>query len=140
VDRPHELQRHPRDVIVPGRLEAAPGDGPAADRTGPAVAVAPGQSAVDLTAVKDAMDRREFDRATDLLDRALDTHPDAPEALALMGRVLECRGLDHSAYHEYRRALAVDPDNLDARAGMRRYCARFGLDADDARINPAAGR
>jgi Tfp pilus assembly protein PilF len=86
------------------------------------------------------MDCREFDRATDMLDRALDTHPDAPEALALMGRLLECRGLEHSAYYEYRRALAIDPDNVDARADMRRYCARFGLDADDPRINPAAGR
>ena len=101
---------------------------------------APGRSAVDLTAVKVAMDRREFDRATALLDRTLDTHPDAPEGLALMGLLLECRGLDHAAYHEYRRALAVAPDNVDAQASMRRYCARFGLDADDTQINPAAGR
>src|SRR5689334_21119791 len=112
----NELQRHSRDVPVPGRLEIAPGDRPS-DRAEPA--------ALDLTAVKAAMSRREFDRAADLLDRALDTHPDAPEALALMGVLLECRGLDHAAYHELRRALAVAPDNVDARAGMRRYCARF---------------
>jgi Tfp pilus assembly protein PilF len=93
-----------------------------------------------LTAVKVAMNRREFDRATALLDRTLDTHPDAPEALALMGLLLECRGLDHAAYYEYRRALALDPENVDAQAAMRHYCARFGLDADDPRINPAAGR
>jgi DNA-binding response OmpR family regulator len=99
-----------------------------------------GRPAVDLTAVKVAMDRRDFDLATDLLDRVIDTHPDAPEALALMGLLLERRGLDHAAYHEYRRALAVDPDNVDAQASMRRYCGRFGLDADDPRINPAAGR
>jgi Tfp pilus assembly protein PilF len=86
------------------------------------------------------MERHELDRATALLDRTIDTDPDAPEALALMGRLLECRGLDHAAYHEYRRALAIDPDNADARVCMRRYCARFGLDADDPRINPAAGR
>jgi tetratricopeptide (TPR) repeat protein len=133
VDRLHELQSGSGDVRVPGPLEDAPGDGPPAP-------VAQGQPALDLTAVKDAMNRREFDRATDLLDRTLDIHPDAPEALALMGRLLECRGLDHAAYHEYRRALALDPENVDARASMRRYCARFGLDADDPRINPAAGR
>ena len=69
MDRLHELQSHPRDVLVPGRLEVAPGDRPAADHTGPAAAVAPGRPAVDLTAVKVAMDRREFDRATALLDR-----------------------------------------------------------------------
>ena len=86
------------------------------------------------------MDRRDFDLATALLDRVIDTHPDAPEALALMGLLLERRGLDHAAYHEYRRALAVDPDNVDAQASMRRYCARIGLDADNPRINPAAGR
>jgi Tfp pilus assembly protein PilF len=105
----------------------------------PAAAVAERRQALDLTAVKVAMAGREFELATDLLDRALDTHPDDPEALALMGRLLECRGLDHAAYHEYRRALAIDPDNVGAAADMRRYCTRFGLDADDPRINPAAG-
>jgi tetratricopeptide (TPR) repeat protein len=133
VDTLHELEGHSRDVLVPGRLEVATGDGPPA-------AVAQDRPALDLTAVKDAMDRGEFDRATALLDRMLDTHPDEPEALALMGRLLECRGLDHAAYYEYRRALAIDPDNVEASADMRRYCARFGLDADDPRINPAAGR
>jgi len=133
VDRLHKPQGLSRDILVPGRLEVATGDGPAP-------AVAPGQPTLDLTAVKVAMDRREFDLATALLDRTLDTHPDAPEVLALLGRLLECRELHHSAYHEYRRALALDPEHIDARAGMRRYCARFGLDADDPRINPAAGR
>src|SRR5262249_5886403 len=140
VDSRHELQPQSRDVLVPGRLEAPKGDGPAADRSGSAADVAPGPPALDLTAVKVAMNRREFDRATALLHRTLDNHPDAAEALALMGLLLECRGLGHAAYHEYRRALALDPENVDARAAMRRYCARFGLDADDPRINPAAGR
>lgn len=101
--------------------------------------MAAGQLALDLAAVKVAMNRAEFDRATALLDRTVDAHPDAPEALALMGVLLECRGMDHAAYQEYRRALALDPENVDARASMRRYCARFGLDADNPRINPAAG-
>jgi DNA-binding response OmpR family regulator len=135
---PGDLRRVVSDVL---ERHAARGRGPrpAAERTGPA-AVAEGRPAVDLTAVKVAMNRRDFDLARELLDRTIDNHPDAPEALALMGLLLECRGLDHAAYHEYRRALAVDPDNVDARASMRRYCARFGLDADDPRINPAAGR
>ena len=138
---PVDLRRVVSDVVEQhadrGR---GPGPRPAEGRTGPAAAVAQGRPAVDLTAVKVAMDRRDFDLATALLDRVIDTHPDAPEALALMGLLLERRGLDHAAYHEYRRALAVDPDNVDAQASMRRYCARFGLDADDPRINPAAGR
>ena len=138
---PVDLRRVIADVVerhAAGGRE--PGPSPAEGRTGPAAAVAQGRPAVDLTAVKVAMDRRDFDLATALLDRVIDTHPDAPEALALMGLLLERRGLDHAAYHEYRRALAVDPDNVDAQASMRRYCARFGLDPDDPRINPAAGR
>jgi Flp pilus assembly protein TadD len=85
-------------------------------------------------------DRRDFALATTLLDRVIDTHPNVPQALALMGLLLERPGLDHAAYHEYRRALAVDPDNIEAQPNMRRYCARFGLNADDLRINPASGR
>ena len=133
VDSLHGFQRDPRDGLNPERLEVDTEDGRQA-------AGAQGRPALELEAVKVAMDRGEFDRATVLLDRMLDTHPDDADALALMGRLLECRGLDHSAYHEYRRALALEPSNVDARAGMRRYCARFGLDADDPRINPAAGR
>jgi DNA-binding response OmpR family regulator len=138
---PVELRRVVSDVV---ERHAARGRGheprPAEGRIGPPAAVAEGRPAVDLTSVRVAMDRGDFDLATALLDRVIDSHPDAPEALALMGVLLERRGLDHAAYHEYRRALAVDPDNVDAQASMRRYCARFGFDADDPRINPAARR
>jgi DNA-binding response OmpR family regulator len=138
---PVDLRRVVSDVVERHAARGrGPGPRPAEGRTAPAAAVAQSRPAVDLTAVKVAMDRRDFDLATALLDRVIDTHPDAPEALALMGLLLERRGLDHAAYHEYRRALAVDPDNVDAQASMRRYCARIGLDADDPRINPAAGR
>jgi DNA-binding response OmpR family regulator len=136
---PVDLRRVVSDVVErhAGRgLGPRPAEGP----TEPAAAFAQGRPAVDLTAVTIAMDRGDFDLATALLDRVIDTHPDAPEALALVGVLLERRGRDHAAYYEYRRALAVDPDNVDALAGMRRYCARFGFNADDPRINPAAGR
>jgi DNA-binding response OmpR family regulator len=138
---PADLRRVVSDVVERHAardrgLEPRPAEG----CTGPAAAVAQGPPAVDLTAVRVAMDRGDFDLATALLDRVIDTHPDAPHALTLMGVLLERRGLDHAAYHEYRRALAVDPDNVDAQASMRRYCARFGFDADDPRINPSAGR
>jgi DNA-binding response OmpR family regulator len=128
VERHAARGRGPGPRPVEGRTRSADDDD------------AQGRPAIDLTAVKVAMDRRDFDLATTLLDRVIDTHPDAPEALALMGLLLERRGLDNAAYHEYRRALALDPNNVDAQASMRRYCARFGLDADDPRINPAAGQ
>ena len=107
---PVDLRRVVSDVVERHAARGrGPGPRPAKGRTGPAAAVAQGRPAVDLTAVKVAMDRRDFDLATALLDRVIDTHPDAPEALALMGLLLERRGLDHAAYHEYRRAPAVDP-------------------------------
>ena len=138
---PVDLRRVVWDAIERHAVRGT-GSGPRAaeGRAGPVASVAEGRPAVDLTAVKVAMDRRDFDLATTLLDRVIDTHPDAPEALTLMGQLLERRGLNHAAYYEYRRALAVDPDNVDVQASMRRYCARIGLDADDPRINPAAGR
>ena len=136
---PVELRRVVSDVVKRHAARGrGPGPRPAEKHSGPAAAQ--GRPAGDLTAVKVAIDRRDFDLATALLDQLIDTHPDAPDALALMGLVLERRGLQHAAYYEYRRALAVDPGNVDIQAYMRRYCARFGLDADDPRINPAAGR
>jgi DNA-binding response OmpR family regulator len=136
---PVDLRRVVSEVIE-GHSAPRRGTRPrsAEEHTGSPASVAEDQPAVDLTAVKVAMDAGDFDLATALLDRVIDTHPDAPAALALMGLLLERRGLEHAAYHEYRRALAVDPNNVDAQASMRRYCARFGLDADDPRINPAA--
>jgi DNA-binding response OmpR family regulator len=138
---PVDLRRVVSDVVERhADRHRGPGPRSAEGRTEPAAAFAQDRPAVDLPAVRVAIDRGDFDLATDLLDRVIDAHPDSPEALALMGLLLERRGLDHAAYHEYRRALALDPDNVDAQASMRRYCARFGLDADDSRINPAAGR
>jgi DNA-binding response OmpR family regulator len=138
---PPDLRRVVSDVVERRAARSRePRPRPEEGSTRPAAAVAQDRPAVDLTAVKVAMDRCDFDLASALLDRVIDTHPDAPAALALMGLLLERRGLDHAAYHEYRRALAVEPDNTDAQTSMRRYCARFGLDADDPRINPAAGR
>lgn len=94
---------------------------------------------LDLSPAKQALNRREFDRAADLLEAALDTAPDSPEALTLMGVLLESRGQDHAAYHSYRAALTADPGYGPARDNMRRYCGRFGMDYDSRAINPAAG-
>ena len=80
---PVDLRRVVSDVV---ERHAARGRGPrsrpAEERTGPAAAVAQGRPAVNLTAVKVAMDRGDFDLATALLDWVIDTHPDAPEARA----------------------------------------------------------
>ena len=94
-------------------------------------------AAIDLTAAKVALNRREFERAGELLEQALDTTPDCAEALALKGVLLESQGQDHAAYHNYKQALAVDPHYVPARDNLRRYCERFGLDAHNRAINPA---
>jgi DNA-binding response OmpR family regulator len=94
---------------------------------------------LELTEVKLALNRREFDRAETLLEQALDTAPDSAEALTLMGVLLESRGQDHAAYQSYRKALTANPHYGPARENLRRYCERFGLDPDNPRINPVAG-
>ncbi len=100
------------------------------------VLIAP--AAIELNDVKRALNRREFDRAAFLLEKALDADPDSPEANTLMGVLLESRGQDHAAYHSYKMALAVNPDYGPARENMIRYCERFGLDSTKKAINPAA--
>lgn len=98
-----------------------------------------GPSVYDLTPVKLALNRREFDRAADLLEKALDVDPFSAEALTLTGVLQESRGQDHAAYHSYRSALAAHPDHGPARDNLQRYCERFGLDFTSKAINPAAG-
>ncbi len=93
---------------------------------------------IDLTPVKQALNRREFDRAADLLEKALDADPHSAEALTLMGVLMESKGLDHPAYYSYKSALTANPDYGPARENMRRYCDRFSLDFTNKAINPAA--
>ena len=126
---PVDLRRVVSDVFERQAARGrGPGPGPAEGRTGPAAAVAQGPPAVDLTAVKVAMDRRDFDLATALLDRVIDTHPDAPQALALMGLLLERRGLEHAAYTSTGRRWLWTPTTstrrpaCDATAPVRPRC------------------
>lgn len=91
-----------------------------------------------LAEIQQALADRRFDEAAGLLERLTDAEPDCAEALALMGTLLDARGHENAAFHEYRRALALDPSLALARDGLQRYCQRKGLNPDDPRINPAA--
>jgi DNA-binding response OmpR family regulator len=133
-----EAMRRVVSEVIGRHAPDSPGTG-MDDAGRPTVAVV-ARSVLDLTAVKATLNRREFERAADLLERALDAAPDNAEAHTLMGILLECRGQCHAAYHSYRKALAVDPLYSPARENLRHYCARLGLDPDSPRINPAAGR
>lgn len=93
-----------------------------------------------LAKIEGALAARRLEEAVELLERLTDVEPDCAEGLALMGAVLEARGNEHGAFHEYRRALALDPSLPRALDGLRRYCERKGLDFNDPRINPAASR
>jgi DNA-binding response OmpR family regulator len=112
--------------------ESAPGQWPAA--TSGTLAA----TDVDLVRAKHALNQREFGRAHDLLEEALDLNPDSAEAHHLMGVLRESLGQDRPAYEAYRMALEADPHYRPALDSMRRYCGRFGLDYSNWSINPGA--
>jgi DNA-binding response OmpR family regulator len=118
-------------------LEAEPG-GPARWRpAATVVTIAP--AAVDLTAIKRALNRREFDRALEGLEEALALAPESAEAHTLMGVLRESLGQQHAAYHAYKLALEADRRYGPALENMKRYCDRAGLDFENPAINPSTG-
>jgi DNA-binding response OmpR family regulator len=123
------LRRHARPASAPARGHGgADGDAGGADATG-----------VDgLSPARRALNRREFDRAHDLLEETLKSAPDSPEAHNLLGVLRETLGQDRAAYEAYRTALEIDPRYVPALDNMRRYCDRVGLDARNWSINPGA--
>jgi DNA-binding response OmpR family regulator len=136
---PMELRRVVREVIERhARPEREPGPEPIVPQPGHPTIVTIGPAAVDLTPAKRALNDRDFDRAEDLLETALETFPFCAEALTLVGVLRESRGQDHAAYQAYRAALESDPHYGPARDNMRRYCERFGLDFHNKAINPGA--
>ena len=92
--------------------------------------------AIDLAAVKRAINKRAFTEAERLLEGVLDNAPDSPEAHTLMGVLHECVGQTHAAYQSYRTALR--PGYTPALNNLKLYCERFGLDFHNKAINPAA--
>jgi hypothetical protein len=90
----------------------------------------------DLIFARQALDRQQFADAERHLRRALDSQPESAEAQTLMGVLHERLGEIHAAYRCYKHALKVDPYSLIARAGLRRYCKRFGFDIRRPTINP----
>ena len=94
--------------------------------------------AVDLAAVKRAINKRDFIEAERLLEDVLDKAPVSPDAHTLMGVLHECLGQTHAAYQSYRTALLCAPGYTPALNNLKRYCERFGLDFHSKAINPAA--
>ncbi len=132
------IQRHSEATAEPEpEPEPVPGGSPAWRSSPTVVTLAP--AAVDLTAVKRALNRREFDRALEGLEEALEVVPESAEAHTLMGVLRESLGQQHAAYHAYKLALEADPQYGPALDNLKRYCDRVGLDFRNPSINPAAG-
>jgi DNA-binding response OmpR family regulator len=127
------IRRHHVEEPASSRPEAAPPVGRSAPT---AVILAP--AVVDLSAIKRALNHREFDRALDELEEVLALAPDSAEAQTLMGVLRESLGQAHAAYHAYKSALKADPQYGPALENLQRYCERFGLDFHNPSINPAA--
>jgi DNA-binding response OmpR family regulator len=121
------------DPLAPGtRLEAAQ------QAASSVITVAP--PVLDLTGIKRALNRREFDKALRDLEEAIEIAPDCAEAHTLMGVLRETLGQQHAAYRAYKLALEANPAYGPALDNMKRYCARFGLDVANPVINPAADK
>jgi DNA-binding response OmpR family regulator len=133
--RPEPLRKVVGEVV---HRHAAAEPEPISARSSRPTTVTVAAPVIDLTAAKRALNRREFDRAVDLLEEALEQDPDSAEALTLMGVLRESLGQDHAAYHAYKTALQADPQYGPARDNLRRYCERFGLNFRNKAINPGA--
>jgi DNA-binding response OmpR family regulator len=122
------LERH----VQPSPASLAPDK----SRTVPGVTIAP--AAVELTAAKRALNRREFAKAEQLLRTATGLDPQSAEAQNLLGVLHESLGEDHAAYRCYTAALNIDSCFTPALVNLSRYCERQGLDFTSKAINPAA--
>jgi len=127
------IRRHAEPEL---EQEPGPGASPSARSAQTVVTLAP--ALVDLTAIKRALNRREFDQALEGLEEALVVAPESAEAHTLMGVLRESLGQQHAAYHAYKLALEADREYGPARDNLKRYCDRFGLDFQNPAINPAA--
>jgi DNA-binding response OmpR family regulator len=133
------IRRHSESETQP-RPEPEPAQGLRADspRRTSSTVVTLAPAALDLSAIKLALNRREFEKALHGLEAALEQVPDSAEAHTLMGVLRETLGQQHAAYRAYKLALEADRTYSPALDNMKRYCARFGLDFRNPSINPAA--
>jgi Flp pilus assembly protein TadD len=86
---------------------------------------------------RQALDRQQLEEAERHLRQALEIDPGSGEVRTLLGVLHERLGEHRAACECYRLALVIDGHDPIARAGLRRYCDRFGLDFQNMIINPA---
>lgn len=99
-----------------------------------------------LTGLADVLMRQgQREEALALLNLACELAPSRPEILTRRGRVLRLLGHPSEARRDYRAALALDPHDADAAAGLAalaeepRHELRVGVDADFFNYTSHAG-
>ena len=78
-------------------------------------------AADNLREAKRELNLREFDKADQLLTKALTVNPMSAEAHYLRGVLCELRDEKHAAYGAYRAALQADPNFEPARLHLMKY-------------------
>lgn len=73
-----------------------------------------------LEYAKSCINKRDFDKAYDYLQRSIGMEPRKPEAYNLIGAILEFRGEVVEALKMYRATLAIDPSYGPANANLNR--------------------
>jgi hypothetical protein len=127
------LNDHDTNTSRPPRVEC--GTGAVTDRL--VGRTTPRRGPTDLIFARQALDRRRFAEAERHLRRTLDAEPESADVRTLMGVLHDRLGEFHAAYQCYKLALEFDRHNVIARAGLRRYCERFGLEIHRNTINPS---
>jgi tetratricopeptide (TPR) repeat protein len=97
----------------------------------------PRRDPTDLIFARQALDHKQYEDAERHLRQPRDIDPESAEVQSLMGVLHERLREHHADYQCYKTALKIDRHDSIARAGLRRYCDRFGLDFLNKTINPA---
>lgn len=108
---PGDLRRVVAEVLA--RHADRPSKSPAKPPASPAAAA--------LTQAKLALHRRDFDKADNALNKAIEQDPQGAEAHYLTGVLHELRDERHAAYGAYRAALLADPNYEPARLHLMKY-------------------
>jgi DNA-binding NtrC family response regulator len=96
--KPETLRSVVADVVCRrAEPESGPEPGPAPGRRTRSTVITLAPAAVGLLSAKRALNQREFDRAHELLEEALELGPDSAEAHNLMGVLRESLGQDRAA-------------------------------------------
>jgi tetratricopeptide (TPR) repeat protein len=85
--------------------------------------------------VRELINQREFYKSEELIKRAMEKFPHAPEPHNLMGIQLENEGDHLAALKHFRAAWALDPTYLPARYNMNQYADMFCKNRRDAYVD-----